>query len=269
MNDNSPETGGTFTFSAMIRNVGDGDAAATTLRYYRSTDAYGHQLRHRGRHGRGAGAVGWGNKCGIDRSDGAIDGWHVLLRRVCGRGGRRVGHDEQLLGIGRGYGRGAYAGLGGAGARCEGQRGDGRGVLAIGYGDQPGRWAVGGDNGAVPPLDGRDDHDIRHVGGHGRGASACPSARLRGNDSFDGAIHGWHVLLRRVRGRGARGIRHDEQLLGISAGRCVGASGEDIALTLPSSVGTYYYGACVEVVAGELDTTNNCSGSVAITVQQP
>ena len=39
VNDNSPETGGTFTFSAMVRNVGDGDAAATTLRYYRSTDA--------------------------------------------------------------------------------------------------------------------------------------------------------------------------------------------------------------------------------------
>ena len=46
-------------------------------------------------------------------------------------------------------------------------------------------------------------------------------------------------------------------------------SNEDIALTLQSSVGTYYYGACVETVAGELDTTNNCSGSVAITVQQP
>ncbi len=39
VNDNSPETGGTFTFPAMVRNVGDGDAAATTLRYYRSTDA--------------------------------------------------------------------------------------------------------------------------------------------------------------------------------------------------------------------------------------
>ena len=107
MNDNSPETGGTFTFSAMVRNVGDGDAAATTLRYYRSTDAT------------------------ITTSD------------------TEEGTD------------------------------------------------------AVEAL--------------GAGAT----------------------------------------------------SNEDIALTLPSSVGTYYYGACVEVVAGELDTTNNCSGSVAITVQQP
>ena len=29
---------------------------------------------------------------------------------------------------------------------------------------------------------------------------------------------------------------------------------------------TYYYGACVDVVAGESDTTNNCSTSVSVTV---
>ena len=28
---------------------------------------------------------------------------------------------------------------------------------------------------------------------------------------------------------------------------------------LPSSPGTYYYGVCVDAVAGEIDTTNNCS----------
>ena len=44
-------------------------------------------------------------------------------------------------------------------------------------------------------------------------------------------------------------------------------SNEDIALTLPSSVGTYYYGACVDAVPGESDTTNNCSGSVGVDVE--
>ena len=34
-----------------------------------------------------------------------------------------------------------------------------------------------------------------------------------------------------------------------------------VEVTAPSSPGTYYYGACVDAVAGEPDTTNNCSSS--------
>ena len=48
------------------------------------------------------------------------------------------------------------------------------------------------------------------------------------------------------------------------------ASGSDSAsvdLTALSSPGTYYYGACIDAVAGESDTTNNCSASVQVTVQ--
>ena len=48
------------------------------------------------------------------------------------------------------------------------------------------------------------------------------------------------------------------------------ASGaESITLTAPSTAGTHYYGACVEAVPGESDTTNNCSVAVAITVAGP
>ena len=43
-------------------------------------------------------------------------------------------------------------------------------------------------------------------------------------------------------------------------------SAESIVLTAPSSAGTYYYGACVDTVAGELDTTNNCSAAVRVDV---
>ena len=45
-----------------------------------------------------------------------------------------------------------------------------------------------------------------------------------------------------------------------------GTSAESIALTAPSSAGTYYYGACVDAVSGESDTGNNCSAAVSITV---
>ena len=38
---------------------------------------------------------------------------------------------------------------------------------------------------------------------------------------------------------------------------------EDIDLTAPSAPGIYYYGACVDAVADESDTTNNCSPGIA------
>ena len=49
-----------------------------------------------------------------------------------------------------------------------------------------------------------------------------------------------------------------------------GADGdESIDLTAPSTAGTYYYGACVDAVAGESDTTNNCSAAVPVDVEEP
>ena len=39
-----------------------------------------------------------------------------------------------------------------------------------------------------------------------------------------------------------------------------------ISVRSPLSPGTYYYYACVDAVAGESDTTNNCGGSVAVPV---
>ncbi|MDE0446921.1 MAG: hypothetical protein OXH96_09640 [Spirochaetaceae bacterium] len=40
-------------------------------------------------------------------------------------------------------------------------------------------------------------------------------------------------------------------------------------LNAPSSSGTYYYGACVHAVAEESDTANNCSAPVQVAVQVP
>ena len=53
---------------------------------------------------------------------------------------------------------------------------------------------------------------------------------------------------------------------GLSAGA---ASDQSVDLTAPAAGGTYYYGACVDAVGGESDTTNNCSGSVQVTVSPP
>ena len=52
--------------------------------------------------------------------------------------------------------------------------------------------------------------------------------------------------------------------------RHLSGSGRTILLTAPSTAGTYYYGACVDVIAGELDTTNNCSNKVMrVDVSEP
>ena len=45
-----------------------------------------------------------------------------------------------------------------------------------------------------------------------------------------------------------------------------GSSSVSVALTAPSTAGTYYHGACVDAVTEESDTTNNCSSSVTVTV---
>ena len=45
-----------------------------------------------------------------------------------------------------------------------------------------------------------------------------------------------------------------------------GSAGGSLSLTAPDTPGTYYYGACVDAVAGEADTTNNCSTAIAVTV---
>ena len=42
--------------------------------------------------------------------------------------------------------------------------------------------------------------------------------------------------------------------------------GHSLAVTSPSSEGTYYYGACVDPVDNESDTDNNCSAAVAVVV---
>ena len=54
-----------------------------------------------------------------------------------------------------------------------------------------------------------------------------------------------------------------DSVSGLSAS---GTSPESIGLTAPSTAGTYYYGACVDSVSGESDTTYNCSSGVAVTV---
>ena len=44
------------------------------------------------------------------------------------------------------------------------------------------------------------------------------------------------------------------------------SSSHSFSSTAPSTAGTYYYGACVDPIATESSTTNNCSGALTVTV---
>ena len=57
-----------------------------------------------------------------------------------------------------------------------------------------------------------------------------------------------------------------DSVVGLAAS---GTSDESIDQTAPSTAGTYYYGACVDSVSGESDTTNNCSSGVEVTAAAP
>lgn len=78
------------------------------------------------------------------------------------------------------------------------------------------------------------------------------------------------TLLRYFRAPGAT-ITDNDILVGedtVSALAVSGTSFESIRLQAPSSQGVYYYGACVEAVASERDTRNNCSTGVRILTEQ-
>ena len=68
-----------------------------------------------------------------------------------------------------------------------------------------------------------------------------------------------------------RTIDPDDRLIGTDAIGALPAATRITASTdlkSPSEEGTYYYGACVDPVAGESRTSNNCSSPVAVVVEE-
>ena len=83
------------------------------------------------------------------------------------------------------------------------------------------------------------------------GAGASPATRLRYYRSLDTTI-----------GRSDTGV-DTSTVVALAASASADVS---VDLPAPSFPGTYYYGACVDAVASETNTTNNCSVSVRVTV---
>ena len=86
--------------------------------------------------------------------------------------------------------------------------------------------------------------------------------RNQGNGSSDSATLRYYRSTDSTITRGDTAVGTDS----VSSLDAAESGGESISLTAPSTAGTYYYGACVESVSGESDTTNNCSTGVTVTV---
>ena len=222
VSDSGPDAGATFTLSATVRNDGDGSAAATTLRYYRSTDAT------------------------ITTADTQVGTDAVAQLAASGTSSESVSLTAPSTAGTYYYGAcvDAVTGESDTTNNCSSSV-----TVTVATPD----LVV-----AAPSVtDSTPD----------AGATFTLSATVRNDGSKSAAA----TTLRYYRSTDATITTSDTQV-GTDVVAQLAASGtssESVSLTAPSTAGTYYYGACVDAVTGESDTTNNCSSSVTVTVATP
>ena len=223
--DTSPSAGGSFTLSATVRNDGDAEAPATTLRYYRSTNST------------------------ISTHDTEVGTDPVSALPASGTSPESI----QLTAP-------SSAGTYYYGACVDPVSGE--------FNTYPGcsvavTVTVGGDATPAEP-----DLVVESASVSDDSPDAGASFTLRATVRNRGGGQSASTTLRYYRSSNATISRSDTQVGTDSVGGLPASrtSAESISLTAPSSPGTYYYGACVDSVAGESDTGNNCSSGVAVTV---
>ena len=229
VDDTSPETGATFTLSATVSNAGDGESAATTLRYYRSTDAT------------------------ITTSDTEVGTDAVGALSASGTSAESIELTAPSTAGAVYYGAcvDSVTDESDTTNNCSS-------TVTIAVEEestgQPDLRIVGVVAGT--PLDGV---------GPGTRIQFSASVRNYGDANSDA------TTLRYYRSTDATISVSDTEVGTDEVSALVPSSqvSEGIDLYAPSTAGTYYYGACVDAVAGESDTTNNCSRSLDFTVAEP
>ena len=226
--DSTPDAGGTFTLSATVRNDGSESAAATTLRYYRSTDAT------------------------ITTADTQVGTDTVVQLAASGTSSESVSLTAPSTPGTHYYGA------------C---------VDAVTDESDATNNCSSSVQVTVPEPDPELAPDLvvaaPTVSNNAlvAGATFTLSAEVR-NDGDEAAAA---TTLRYYRSTGAIITTTDRQVGTDEVGALAasGTSGESVSLTATLPAGTYYYGACVDAVTGESDTTNNCSSAVRVTVTAP
>ena len=224
--DSTPDAGATFTLSATVRNDGDGSAAATTLRYYRSTDAT------------------------ITTADTQVGTDEVGVLAASGTSSESVSLTASST-------AGTY--YYGACVDAVTDESDTTNNCSSSVQVTVAQVTVTAPELVVAAPSVTDSTPDA-------GGTFTLSATVRNDGSESAAA----ATLRYYRSTDATITTSDTQV-GTDAVVQLAASGtssESVSLTAPSTAGTYYYGACVDAVTGESDTTNNCSSSVQVTVAQ-
>ena len=231
VSDSSPTTGATFTLSATVRNDGDGAAAATTLHYYRSTDATITTADT------SVGTDAVGGLAAAATSSESID-----LTAPSAPGTYYYGACVD-----------AVTGESDTTNNCSS-------AVSVTVSAPPPPLPAGPDltvHGivTVTSLDGTPPGGSFQLGAAVENQGDEPSAAttLRYYQSTDATITPSDTEV------------GTDTVGGLSAGATT-RIGTDV--TAPASAGTYYYGACVDAVTGESDTTNNCSGFVSVVVSE-
>ena len=230
VNDSSLDTGASFTLSATVRNDGDGAAAATTLRYYRSTDAT------------------------ITSSD-----TEVGTDAVGGLAAGATSPESISLTAPSTAGTYYYGACVDEVTDESDTTNNCSSAVSVTVSAPPPPPQTNPDLEVQSPSVNDSSLDTGasftlSATVHNDGDGAAAATTLRYYQSTDGTITTSDTSV----GTDAVG--------GLSAGV---TSPESISLTAPSAAGTYYYGACVDEVTDESDTTNNCSGSVQVDVSEP
>ena len=225
MSDRSPIAGASFTLSATVRNQGDGSSAATTLRYYRSTDAT------------------------ISGTDTQVDTDAVSALAASAT-------SDESIDLTAPASPGTYY----YGACVDDVTGESdtsnncSSAVTIAVGVPPAPDLVVGSPSVSNSSPVTGASFTLSATGRNQGSGPSAATTLRYYRSTDATISGTDTQV----GTDA-----------VGALAASGTSAESIDLTAPSSPGTYYYGACVDAVTGESDTSNNCSDAVTVTVGAP
>ena len=225
LSDAALDPGESFTLSATVRNGGGAQAQATTLRYYRSTDAM------------------------IARSDEAVG-----TDSVAALGALAASAESVELTAPSTAGTFYYGACADAVAEETNTSNNCSAAVAVTVREPPRQpdlvvTAMLSDAALDP------------------GESFTLSATVRNG----GGAQAQATTLRYYRSTDAMIARSDEAVGtdSVAALGALAASAESVELTAPSTAGTYYYGACVDAVADETETANNCSAAVAVTVSEP
>ena len=233
IDNTNPAAGASFTLSATVRNKGDGYANSTTLRYYRSTDST------------------------ISSSDTSLGTDSVSSLNVAGTSAQSISLAAPSLAGTYYYG----ACVDTVSGESDTQNNCSASVQVTVTAPTPAPdltfrhfSAEGFTTGRNPKVAGASFHLYAQV--HNIGTDASTATTLRYYRSTDSTITASDTEV---------GM---DSVIALPSGRGLLAT-SNISVTAPDTPGIYYYGACVDSVSNESDTTNNCSTAVEIAVLAP